>query len=296
MKILFIGCVESSAILLKTLLSQNKKICGIVTKQSSPFNADFVDLKNIAIEYNIPYFYYLKDGDVDMNNFIRGYNPDLIYCFGWSHLLHKDTLKLPRIAAIGFHPAALPQNRGRHPLIWALVLGLQETASTFFYMDRNADDGDILSQEFIKINNDDTAKTLYDKIIDIAKKQVVKFTEDFENNCVDRKKQDMSKVNNWRKRTQKDGCIDFRMGAQTIYDLVKALTKPYVGAHFVYKEKEYKVWNSVVVLKDVEFYKNIEFGKIVEVYSPKSFLVKTGNGLLKILECDEINMKPGDYL
>lgn len=50
-----------------------------------------------------------------------------------------------RIILIGFHPANLPQNRGRHPIIWALFLSLQETASTFFMMDEDTDSGDIIS-------------------------------------------------------------------------------------------------------------------------------------------------------
>jgi len=60
----------------------------------------------------------------------------------------KESLDLPHLGVIDFHPAALPANRGRHPIIWALVLGLQETASTFFFMDEGADSGDIISQEF----------------------------------------------------------------------------------------------------------------------------------------------------
>ena len=59
-------------------------------------------------------------------------------------------LDLAPLGIIGFHPAALPRNRGRHPIVWALVLGLEETASTFFFMDKGADTGDILSQEKIK--------------------------------------------------------------------------------------------------------------------------------------------------
>ena len=296
MRILFIGCVESSAILLEELINHGKNICSVVTKEKSSFNADFVDLKDISVKYDIPCFYFSRGNDDALNEFIREYAPDLIYCFGWSHLLREETLKLPKIAAIGFHPAALPMNRGRHPLIWTLVLGLKETASTFFYMTKTADDGDILSQELLKINNSDTARTLYNKILDIAKDQVIKFTNDFENNCAYRKKQDISNSNNWRKRNLKDGCIDFRMGAQTIYNLVRALTKPYVGAHFFYNGKEYKVWNTKVIPDDAGLYCNIEFGKVLEVYSKESFLIKTGYGLLKVLECDKIYLKMGDYL
>ena len=48
---------------------------------------------------------------------------------------------------LGYHPSLLPFNRGRHPIIWALALGLKETGSTFFFMDENADTGDIVSQK-----------------------------------------------------------------------------------------------------------------------------------------------------
>lgn len=296
MKILFIGCVESSAILLEELIVNGKEICGVVTKEKSSLNSDFVDLKKLSDKYSIPSFYYSKDSEANLNGFIRNHSPDLIYCFGWSHLLRDETLKLPKVAVIGFHPAALPKNRGRHPIIWALALGLKETASTFFYMDKFADDGDILSQKLIKIDNGDTARSLYDKILNTAKEQVVTFTNDFENGLFAREKQDISKANNWRKRNKMDGCIDFRMNAQTIYNLVRSLTRPYIGAHLVYKEKEYKVWNSEVISDDTNIYDNIEYGKVLNVFSNNSFLVKTGNNLIKILDCEKIEIKTGDYL
>jgi methionyl-tRNA formyltransferase len=271
-------------------------ICGVVTKQKSTFNSDFFDLGEICRVYNIPYIYYSKDNETEFNSFIRKCSPDLIYCFGWSYLLREETLKLPKIAAIGFHPAALPKNRGRHPLIWALALGLRETASTFFYMEVGADSGDILSREFVKIDNTDTARTLYDKIMNIAKKQIIQFTKEFENGCAQHKQQDVTEGNNWRKRNKNDGCIDFRMNAETIYNLIRALTKPYVGAHFVHIEREYKVWCSEVIPDDEGLYDNIEFGKVLDVYSPTSFLVKTGEDLLKVLNCNEIDIQKGDYL
>ena len=39
----------------------------------------------------------------------------------------------------------------------ALFLGLKKTASTFFFIDEGADTGDIISQEFIKIENDNAS-------------------------------------------------------------------------------------------------------------------------------------------
>ena len=79
------------------------------------------------------------------------------------------------MGVLGYHPAELPKNRGRHPIIWALVLGLKRTASTFFFMDEGADTGDILSQYKINISKNDNAETLYNRIIEVAMKQVDEF-------------------------------------------------------------------------------------------------------------------------
>ena len=71
---------------------------------------------------------------------------------GWSRIIGKELLAVPPKGIVGYHPAALPANRGRHPIIWALALGLKETASTFFFMDNGADSGPIISQKSLIIS------------------------------------------------------------------------------------------------------------------------------------------------
>ena len=103
----------------------------------------------------------------------------MIYCFGWSLL--DESLSIAPLGVMGFHPAKLPQNRGRHPIIWALALGLDETASTFFKMDLGADSGAILSQEVIEIKPNDNATSLYENILTVAERQVQEFTIELAN-------------------------------------------------------------------------------------------------------------------
>lgn len=45
----------------------------------------------------------------------------------------------------------------------------------------------------------------------------------------------------WRKRVSPDGKIDWRMSAKSIFNLVRGLTKPYIGAYFLEDGKEIKV-------------------------------------------------------
>lgn len=271
-------------------------VCGVITKKSGSYNSDFLDLTNFCEDNRIEYIYSINSKEKSTLDFIRKKNPDVIYCFGWSHILIKEILNIPRLGVIGFHPAKLPYNKGRHPLIWALVLGLDTTASSFFNIDEGVDTGDLVSQVDVNINYNDDARSLYDKVMQTAKKQVFEITRDLITGNIKRYSQDHSKGNFWRKRNYQDGKIDFRMTSASIRNLIRALTRPYPGAHFVYENNDYRVWSSELMKDKKGAYIYIEPGKIIDVYSKTSFLAKTGDGLIIFTETDEIDLKIGDYL
>ena len=77
-------------------------------------------------------FYTQNINDKRTYKWLKNKRPDLIICLGWSHIIEPKVLKIPKYGIIGYHPSDLPRNKGRHPIIWPLVLGLKETASTFF--------------------------------------------------------------------------------------------------------------------------------------------------------------------
>ena len=97
-------------------------------------------------------------------------------------MLKENVLNSAGKLSVGFHPAKLPRNRGRHPNIWAKVLGLTETASSFFELELEPDTGAILSQVDIPINEDDCAGTLYQNIEKTAKKQFKQLLIDISKN------------------------------------------------------------------------------------------------------------------
>ncbi|MDD5530154.1 MAG: formyltransferase family protein [bacterium] len=295
MKIIFIGTVAFSRRALEKLVNINANVVGVITKRHSPFNSDFADLTDICIAHNIPCQFVEDINAPETILWIKKMQPDIIFCFGWSNLIKEEILSMPPLGVIGFHPAAVPQNRGRHPLIWALALGLKESASTFFFMGKGADDGDILSQRFFEIKYEDDATTLYEKTTTIALSQIEEFVPQLESNTFSRIPQDHLKANYWRKRSKLDGKIDFRMSSYAIYNLVRALTIPYVGAHIEYKEKDYKIW----VVKEIKCNKdNIEYGKVLEVdIINNSFVVKCYDNAVKIIKHEfETLPKIGEYL
>lgn len=294
MRVFLIGCVKSSEIFLKRLIEMDADVAGVITKSESKFNSDFVDLGEICRNHKIDYLYVHNINDREAKDYIKEKDVDLILCLGWSQLLDEEVLALPRLGCVGFHPAQLPFNRGRHPLIWALALGLEQTASTLFLMDATADTGKIISQKVIEIAYSDDAESLYHKVMDAAVDQLTEVMHDFENHTLNVIEQSAGEGNAWRKRGKEDGRIDWRMSSKSIYNLVRALTKPYVGAHFLHEDREYKVWK--VQERFEKGYENIEPGKVVRVISDNNFWVKAGDNLIEVMECDSIKLKNGEYL
>lgn len=290
MKILFIGSVHFSEVILQKLISLGADICGVVCKSSSDFNADFADLGIIAQRNTIPFIYTNNINTPETEVWIKDKKPDIVFCLGWSQILKPNVLTIAPMGVVGYHPAELPNNRGRHPLIWALFLGLNKTASTFFIMDTGADTGDIISQREIIISDDDDAKAVYQKMTDCALNQIEELYFAFSKKTIQSIPQPKGKGNTWRKRNKNDGKIDWRMSSKAIYNLVRALTKPYVGAHAIVNGEEYKIWK-VTVLDGKVNLSNIEPGKVLQKDTiNNSFDVKTFDGVVRVLEHDVPDM------
>jgi methionyl-tRNA formyltransferase len=293
MKILFVGTVQFSYKALKTIIEAGGKIVGCITQTDIGENADYADLTPFCRDKDIPLIKINNINAPETLIWAHDLNPDIVFCFGWSRLLKKGFLNLAPMGVVGFHPAELPKNRGRHPLIWALVLGLRQTASTFFFMDEGADSGDILSQVRVEIFDEDEAGDLYDRIIKTATKQIRAFLPSLVSGNFHRIPQDHTKANYWRKRIKDDGRIDFRMTNRAVYNLVRALAYPYIGAHLDYLGTEVKIWRCRMVDSD---FQNIEPGKVL-AHEGKRLLVKCAEGAVWIEDSGfSICPHPGDYL
>ena len=263
------------------------------TLKNSSFNVDHQDLDSIAEASAIPVCPATELHSQEGIAWIKNQLPDVIFCFGWSRLVREPLLSLPPLGVIGFHPAALPANCGRHPIIWALVLGLNQTASTFFKMDKGADSGDIVSQVMLDIHPSDNSHTLYERISNIALRQLREFVPLLASSGIQLTPQNHSLANSWRKRGPADGCIDWRMAASSIHDLVRGLSRPYIGAHFECNERIIKVWQTEIVSNTP---RNLEPGKVLEV-ADNSLLVKAGIGAIRLLEYyPAFSVLPGEYL
>jgi len=293
MRIVFIGTVAFSLRTLEHLITIKAEVVGVCTKQISSFNADFADLAPVCQRNEIPFQHVDDINSPATLAWIRERKPDVIFCFGWSFLLKQELLSLAPLGVVGYHPAALPANRGRHPLIWALALGLKKTASTFFFMDEGADSGDIVSQNEIVIDESDDAASLYAKVTAAALQQLDEFVPALTEGRNSRLKQSAELANYWRKRGPTDGLIDWRMSSRTVLNLVRSLTRPYIGAELSWQGTIIKVWRAECVESIAA---NLESGKVLAIKNGAA-LIKCGEGAIRLLETGPgFTPSVGEYL
>jgi len=282
MRIIVIGAVDFTRHCLQVMIEQQANIVAVFTleKQYSHRHSDFADLEPLTTRHDIPLYRVNKLNDhVDV---IKELAPDVIFILGWSQLTSKAIWSLPPRGCIGSHPTLLPKNRGRHPLIWALVDGLSVSGLTFLYLDDGADTGDILWQQPFDITLTDTAADLYEKIKMLATQAITEFLPQLANGTAPRIPQDHSQATIRRKRGKDDGEIHWEQPSMTIYNLVRALTHPYPGAHTFLNGQLVKVWE--VALGDETLStqdSNTEPGTIFAL-ADEHLAVRTGDGYLVV--------------
>lgn len=288
MRIVLVGAVNFTLHCFEAIRRGGGDIVGVVTlaRELAGRHTDFADLAAAAEGAGIPAFRVQRVNDAASVAAIAALRPDVIFVFGWSEILSPEVLALPRLGCIGSHPALLPQHRGRHPLVWALVEGLTESGLTFFYMDEGADSGDILWQKPFPITLDDDAATLYRKMEGLAAEAIADFVPQLREGRAPRVPQDHARATYWRKRTEKDGEIQWGAVTLQTYNLVRALSRPYPGAHTWLGDHRVRVWSAHLPLQSAADVGAAQPPGTVLAATPDGFMVRTGDGCLEIIEHD----------
>ena len=99
---------------------------------------------------------------------INDFSPDIIISIYYRHLISESILNLADMGGINLHPSLLPEYRGTFSCPWAIINGEKVTGITYHYMNEKFDDGNIIFQKSVNILKNDTAYTLYNKLINIA--------------------------------------------------------------------------------------------------------------------------------
>jgi methionyl-tRNA formyltransferase len=274
LKIGILASGKLGAICVEHLLSKSK-IELVMTDRSSDSIIELCNLKSIPVFIGNP-----RNGNAA--SFIKHANIDVLFSINYLFIVENDILTLPRKYAINLHGSLLPKYRGRTPHVWAIINNEKETGITAHLMTDKCDEGEILYQERIEINENATGNDLLLEFFHKYPVIISKVIKMIENNTVFLLKQDDSKATYFEKRTPDDGEINWNWHKERIQNWVRALSKPYPGAFTYYDGEKIKI--NRVEYSDAGFHQNDSNGKILDIKN--HVIVKTPNGAIVLTDME----------
>ena len=102
------------------------------------------------------------DWDRALAEAVAEHKPDLVVSAGFMKLVSAEFLG--QFPMVNTHPALCPAFPGMHGAADAVDYGVKITGATLFVVDGGVDTGPIVAQVAVRVDDDDTASTLHDRI------------------------------------------------------------------------------------------------------------------------------------
>jgi len=273
-RIVFIGGLIGGHKALEALLEAGEDVVAAFTWSSSHSDAScFQSFEDIEPRFEVPVHKVEDINDPVTVEAIGKLNPDLIVVICWSQIIGKRILDIAPHGAIGMHPTLLPRNRGRAPIPWAIIKGLDLTGVTIFKYEPKVDSGSILEQEAIPVEYRDTALDLGLKVDEASIRLLLRAVRRIAEQAAEPIRQDHSKANYWPKRRPEDGVIDWEKSSEDLYNWIRGLSRPYPGAFTRLDGRTLYVWEAAQHDEPVRG----RPGQVL-VLLPEGLLVATGRG------------------
>ncbi|MGQ4554922.1 formyltransferase family protein [Halobellus sp. GM3] len=244
MRIAFVSHNELGLACLEELIQLDADVRYVFTKPSDPNISDQVEFESLCRSHSVPITETESANDDSAVATMRKCDPDLLFVIGWSELVSSTVLNIPSVTALGMHPAPLPRGRGRAPLAWSLIKGLDETALSFFHLVEEADAGDLVGQQSLPIDIGDNAGSMYQKMIDAGRAMIREYYPKFEQGFVPRIPQEDEEATWWPRRRPEYGIIDWNSAPRDVYNWIRGQTRPYPGAFSYINGQKVTIWDA----------------------------------------------------
>ena len=158
----------------------NAKINLVVSNNENAYALERA--KNAGIETYIIKSKDTKEVDIELTEKLKSYEVDLIVLAGYLKLIGENLIKNYKI--INTHPSLLPKfgGKGMYGMnVHRAVIEAKEEYSgvTLHYVNNRYDEGNIIKQTKVKVDAQDTAETLSQKVQKVEKIQLIEVLKEF---------------------------------------------------------------------------------------------------------------------
>ena len=260
-KVVFMGTPLFSVPVLEMLI-ENTNVVLVVTQPDSfvgrKKELKYPPVKECAIKHNIPVFQPTKIRN-EYEEILK-YNPDIIITCAYGQIIPSILLDTPKYKAVNVHASLLPKLRGGSPLHKCIIDGYSETGVTIMYMAPGMDDGDIITQKKINIEDSDNVGTIHDKLSVMGRDLLLLTLPSIFDGTCNRTKKDENEVTFAYNIKREEEKIDFNKTTREVFNQIRGMY-PFPVAYTTLNDEIIKVCESKIGDKT-----SGEVGEIIAIY------------------------------
>ncbi|MCC9071454.1 methionyl-tRNA formyltransferase [Flavobacterium sp. F-65] len=275
------------------LLAYENFICAIGIGKSNNTIIDAIERE--SEENNLAFKSFPNKKSIDeMRGWIDMIKPDYIFSITFPYLIPESVLSYGDNKFINFHPGPLPQYRGSMPIFEVLKNQETETAICAHFMNEKFDEGNIIFNDSIKIEENDTYGSLALRLSDYMPQIALNMANmlQFASN-IPNQSQDVSLAYYHEKPELTDTYINWkRMTAEEIISLINACNPWNSGADATLMDEQVKIIVATLLDRPHEY----QPGTIISIKKTVNIACQDNKQIaIEILSTDEGIMTAKQY-
>jgi len=226
MKIIYIGSSTNSLSLIpfQALIKSKFQISALAfdDDQSSDFNVTITrSIQSLALNNKIPLIRLTKDYTNALSQ-IRSFEPDIILVSCYARRIPLPILSIANKGCFNIHPSLLPAFRGPNPLFWQFRDGIEKFGITLHRMTSEFDDGDIISQKTIFIDDGCHSSEVTELLADAASSLIFNMVTDIIDDTLTESQQDNELSSYQSFPSKNDYIVNTMWTAKRMYNFINA--------------------------------------------------------------------------
>lgn len=293
MKVVFFGTPDYAVPVLQSLIDSRHEVVAVVSQPDKAKGRSNklvpTPVKELALKYDIRVFQYESIRKEDISELLN-IPADIYVTCAYGQILDEKVLFAKKYGVVNLHGSLLPKYRGASPIQCALINNEEVTGVTILKSGIGMDDGDILMKESIKIDEEDNAITLFDKLSNLSASMIIPFLEKLENGEIEYIKQNEDEVSRCVMFTSEMGNVDFSKTAKEIVGQIKGLAI-WPNVRIIIDGVYFKLYNAKVSTLDISNADSAKNGEVLVANNKQGLHIKCGSGVLEVTELLPINSK-----
>jgi len=251
------------------------------------------DIRALANAHGAEFWETRQVGAEKMADFWAANEIDLMLVVSWRYLIPPSIYDRARLGAFVFHDSLLPAYRGFAPTVWAITNGKDHTGATLFRISEEVDAGEIVDQESVPIGPDECIRDVLEHVTLAYLEILDRNLAALQTGTAKLRPQDHRLATYTCRRLAADNGIAWGASTTSIFNLIRAVTRPYPGAWTTWNGQTLRIWSAERLASPPAYVGRVP-GRVVEIRPGEGVVVLTGDGCLLVHEVQLGDAAPTD--